>query len=308
MRLILPVLLLPLACSKDDSTTDTGSTPPGTDVFEQIIDVSVDPIGADLECWTIGGDMLSNTPDASCVKDAPVTGKVVDFESDDPVSEATVELFLEDQIKETPDDVTISDGSGNLTFDSAPTCTPISYRVSTDPALEETKVTIEAHEVYAFGDTITAEFNSVSYATFNIIPSLLGVSVEPGKGIVAGGAYDCNGDPIEGVQAIARSIDDPNSYFEDQVVKYFVNDFPNRNQLYTSADGLWVIVNVPPSDAIVELWVSDGAGGHAMIGSTKLLVESDSINISSGYYGYTEQVYPDSCLSSCEEPADTGTE
>ena len=306
MRPLALILLALPACSKDDSG-DTG-TPPETTVFDEIINVDVSPTAEDLSCWTIGADMLSVTPDASCVTDAPVDGEVIDFESDDPVTEATVELFLGDEITPTADKEAISDSSGKLTFDSAPTCTPISYRVSTDPELEETKVTIEADEVYAFGETINAEFNSVSFATFNIIPSLLGVSVEPGKGIVAGGAYDCNGDPIEGVQAIARSIDDPSGYFEDQVVKYFVKNFPNRNQLYTSDDGLWVIVNVPPSDAIVELWVTDGAGGHSLIGSTELLVEADSINISSGYYGYTEQVYPDSCLSPCETGGDTGTE
>ena len=125
--------------------------------------------------------MLSVTPDASCVVNVPVVGEVVDFESDDPVADATVELFLDDVVESPADDEQVSDSSGNVEFASAPTCTPISYRVSTDPDLEETKVTIEAHEVYDFGETISAEFNSVSFATFNIIPSLLGVSVEPGK-------------------------------------------------------------------------------------------------------------------------------
>lgn len=306
MRLLALILLALPACSKDD-TDDTG-TAPEPSLFESIINVDTAPIAADLSCWTPGEAMLSVTPDPSCVASVPVIGQVVDFESDDPVSDATVELFLNDLVEAPADDEQISDSSGNVAFASAPTCTPISYRVSTDPDLEETKVTIEAHEVYDFGASITAEFNSVSFATFNIIPSLLGVSVEPGKGIVAGGAYDCNGDPIEGVQAIARPADDPEGYFEDQVVKYFVKNFPNRNQLYTSDDGLWVIVNIPPSDAIVELWVTDGAGGHDMIGSTKLLVESDSINISSGYYGYTEQLFPTSCLSPCEKLTDTNGE
>lgn len=306
MRPLALILLALPACSKGQSD-DTG-TPPETSLFDSIINVEATPVAADLSCWTLGEDMLSVTPDPSCVTEVPVNGQVIDFESDDPVQDAKVELFLNDLVEGTADEEQISDSSGNLTFSSAPTCTPISYRVSTDPDLEETKITIEAHEVYDFGESITAEFNSVSYATFNIIPSLLGVSVEPGKGIVAGGAYDCNGDPIEGVQAIARSVDDENGYFEDQVVKYFVKNFPNRNQLYTSEDGLWVIVNIPPSDAIVELWVTDGAGGHQMIGSTKLLVEADSINISSGYYGYTEQLYPASCLSLCEEAPEPTTD
>jgi hypothetical protein len=306
MRSLALILFALPACGKKGSG-DTGDIP-DTSVFDNIINVDTAPIAADLKCWTNGQPMISVSPDESCVADVPVDGTVVDFESEDPVTDAKVELFLGDEITPTADKEATSDGSGKVTFDSAPTCTPISYRVSTDPDLEETKVTIQAHEVFSFGEVINAEFDSVSYATFNIIPSLLGVSVEPGKGIVAGGAYDCNGDPIEGVQAIARSIDDPSGYFEDQVVKYFVKSFPNRNQLYTSEDGLWVIVNVPPSDAVVELWVTDGAGGHYMIGTTKLLVEADSINISSGYYGYTEQFYPDGCLSPCESAEDTGTE
>ena len=306
MRPIALLALLLPACSKSDSDEQTDTSNPTASVFDSIIDVASDPIAADLTCWTLGAEFLTTEADPSCVTDAPVDGEVIDFESDDPVLEATVELFFADEIAGTPDDVQVSDTSGKVTFESAPTCTPISYRVSTDPALEETKVTIEAHEIYPYGETINAEFNSVSFATFNIIPSLLGVSVIPGQGIVAGGAYDCNGDPIEGVQAIARSVDDETGYFEDQVVKYFVKSFPNRNQLYTSEDGLWVIVNVPPSDALIELWVSDGAGGHTLIGTTELLVEADSINISSGYYGYTGNLYPDSCLEACDAAQDTG--
>ena len=302
---ILAILALALpACSKSDDSEDTGVVTP--DIFGNIINVEVDMIAADLTCWELGSDFLSNSPDPSCVVNSPVTGKVEDFESEDPVIEAQVELFFGDQIAATADAIEVSDSQGALSFDAAPTCTPITYRVSTDPALEETKVTIEAHEVYPFGESIAAEFNSVSYATFNIIPSLLGVSVVPGQGIVAGGAYDCNGDPIEGVQAIARSVDNPQGYFDDQVVKYFVKSFPNRNQLHTSEDGLWVIVNVPPGDALVELWVADGAGGHTMIGTTELLVEADSINISSGYFGYTGIVYPESCLDVCEADSDSG--
>lgn len=302
---VLLALLIP-ACSKSDSDGPT-DTAVETSVFDSIIDVEVTPVAEDLTCWELGGDFLTTSADPSCVTNVPVNGEVIDFESDDPVYEANVELFFGDEITDSPDDVQVSDSTGKVTFDSAPTCTPISYRVSTDPALEETKVTIEAHEIYGYGETINAEFNSVSYATFNIIPSLLGVSVIPGQGIVAGGAYDCNGDPIEGVQAIARSVDDENGYFEDQVVKYFVKNFPNRNQLHTSDDGLWVIVNVPPSEALIELWVSDGAGGHTMIGTTELLVEADSINISSGYYGYTGNLYPTSCLEACDAGEDSGT-
>ena len=37
----------------------------------------------------------------------------------------------------------------------------------------------------------------------------------------------------------------------------FVDNFPNRQQLWTSDDGLWVAINIPVGDWIIEMWIYD---------------------------------------------------
>ena len=120
--------------------------------------------------------------------------------------------------------------------------------------------------------------------TYQIIPSLLGVSPSPSKGIIAGTAFDVNEDPIEGAQVIVT--DASGAIAGGSVVKYFVDSFPNRSQLYTSADGLWVAINVPPGTWNVSMYVANAEGGHDEMGSTVVEVAADSINVSNIYTGY----------------------
>ena len=80
-------------------------------------------------------------------------------------------------------------------------------------------------------------------------------------------------------------------------VNYFTDAFPDRDQLWTSADGLWVAANVPPGNLRAEMWgLVDGQ--LRLLGATLLFSESDSINISNIFTGYGDGVkFPDSCLS-----------
>ena len=83
-----------------------------------------------------------------------------------------------------------------------------------------------------------------------------------------------------------------------QDVFYFVDDFPQRDQPHTSEDGLWVAMNVPEGSWNVEMYVSDGAGGHIQMSNTRVEVFANSINISNHYTGYGEGIkYPDSCVA-----------
>ena len=194
-----------------------------------------------------------------------------------------------------PDSVATSDAAGAISGLEVPNCTPVTYKVTTDAALGETKPTIEAHAVYQGAGSDTDEFNSVSTTTYQIIPSLLGVSPQPDKGIIAGTAYDSVESKIEGAQVIVT--DGAGNIAAGSVVKYFVEDFPNRGQEYTSPDGLWVAINVPPGTWNVEMYVADGADGHLLMGSTVVEVAADSINISNIYTGYGSGVkLPSGCF------------
>ena len=105
---------------------------------------------------------------------------------------------------------------------------------------------------------------------------------------------------IEGGQVVV--FDAEGNIPDDLVVKYFIDRFPNRNQEWTSADGLWVAINIPPGDWFINAFVADGAGGHKLMGSTSVKVFADSINISSVYLSYGNGIsYPDDCFSALEE-------
>lgn len=308
--LLMSGLLALGACSGGDkSGDDTGGASDGGSgdggdggsgacaELGDFVDVSSAPIG-DLTGFEGGyeaaGAWWTQQVDPALQVSAPMTGGVFDFETGDGVADATLDIWFADSTSGVPDQ-SLTSASGGAVSGEGMTCTAITYRVTTDPDLAETKTTFEAHQVFGAGALDDEDFNSVSTTTYSIIPSLLGVSPDPDKGIVAGTAFDVNEDPIEGAQIVIT--DDAGCIPESLVVKYFVDEFPNRNQPNTSADGLWVAVNIPAGEWNAEMYVSDGAGGHIKLGATRITVEADSINIGNIYTGYGDGVkYPDACL------------
>ena len=300
-----------IACNGDKDTTDTGGDTASSEFFSTLIN-SEKPIvtegeeAEDLACWAPGQDWIAQTPSTECQVDTDVSGIVSDFEAGDPVDEATVEIFLTNTVPENgaADQSATTDVSGNVNLaDPIASCSPFTYRVSTDPARDETIVTLDAHQVIAPGEGQNFDFQSVSTATYAIIPSLLGVTVDDTKGAVAGTAYDCNGDPIQEAQVILRDAD--GNYPDSQVVRYFENEFPVRTRTTTSEDGLWVLLNVPAEPGnIVELYgVTEADGEPVLLATSSVDVFADSLNVSSTTYGFEGGVvYLDSCLDpSCGE-------
>ncbi|MCP4804155.1 MAG: hypothetical protein GY913_20045 [Proteobacteria bacterium] len=301
------ILLALTACGDKDNTGDSG--PAETDVFGEFIYVTTTPTaesGEDLSsCYTPGDDWLAQTPDASCATEHPFKGTIEDFQEGTGVADADLELFFGDRYEEGAADFsTTSDASGDVSG-TLMACTPTTYRVYTDPALDETKITIQSHEVFAntAGAELGVDFNSVSSTTYNIIPGLLGITVQPGQGIVAGTAFGCggDGDPVQFAQIIVR--DEEGNYLEDYSMKYFVEEFPSRDQEWTSEDGLWVAVNIPPGRVTIEMWTYDGTD-HVLQGETSMDIVPDSINIANIFTGSGGEnggvIYPESCLSACE--------
>ena len=297
------LLALLVACGDKDSddTASTGGDTGGgttgpTGNFEDFINVTDEPDG-DLSCFT--GSLGTESAASGCVESKTMSGNVIDFQTDNPVDEAKLELFLADGIFGAPDHTLTSDPNGLVSV-GMNTCEPFTYRVSSDPLLDETKVTIESHDVMPWGPvaTISHEMNSVSSTTYALIPSLLGVAPDVSKGIVAGSLYDCDGDPVEGGQVVIK--DSAGNIPADVLVRYFVDDFPNRNQPHTSEDGLWILMDVPVGQWTVEAYVADGTGGHTNIAQTSLDVYADSINISSVHVGISDGIkMPPSCLEGC---------
>ncbi len=284
MRRLVPFLVLIAACSKDEET-DGGDTNEQEIVWEEAT--------GDLACYTPGAAWLTQTVDDS--KQLVVAGDVfvADFQLDDAVPEAKVDVWFADDVTGTADSTGTTGEDGHVTLD-VKTCTPISYKTAKDPLLDETVDTYEAHQVVLPDEPVTTTFNSVSTTTYSIIPSLLGISPIPGLGIIAGTAFDCAEMPIENARVTV--VDANGAEPPDLIVKYFVDDFPNRDQPDTSPDGLWVAINVPAGEWTVQLQ-TQRAGAVVLSGSTVVQSYPDSINISNIYTGYPDGVkYPATCL------------
>lgn len=297
------LLALTLGCATEKSSSggDTGTDGGGgggggSSDISGFINVTDAPVG-NLSCFT--GELGVETAAAGCVAQRPMSGLVTDFQDGDPVDDATVEIFMNDVIDGPPDNIYESDPNGVFSAE-VNACEPFTYRISTDPLLDQTKVTIESHDVMPNMGPITPthEVNSVSSVTYALIPGLLGLNPDPDKGIVAGRAYDCDGENLQGLQVVVR---DSSGNVPDGVVgKYFVDDFPKREQMHTSEDGLWILMDVPPGQWTVDGYVADGAGGHSLVASTQLKVLENSINISSIYTGISDGVkMPSECLTAC---------
>ncbi len=300
---VLATLLI--ACTGDD-TTGTATDSGAVDIFSEIINITEAATG-DNACFAAGDEWIDNTADPACIQDLPFTGEVIDFESSNEVPEATVEIFNSDKVEGDADTSFISDDNGQVSG-TLRTCAPYSYKVTTDneTADDPTKITIQAHLTENPTALEGVEFNSVSDATYTVIQALLGISPDPANGVVAGALYDCNEDPIEGAQVIVK-ID--GEYVSGQEVRYFVEEFPHREQPYTSEDGLWLAMQVPTGRATVEAWmVMEPGQGPVMMGSTSLDIFPDSINISSIYVGHDDGVLLDAeCLEpTCGTDTDTG--
>lgn len=305
MRFLLPLCALLAACPGPTEDTEPDEETPEEITarkFAELINVSTAPIAADASCWTGGDAWLVQDVDEAKQVDEARTVEVADFETGDPVEAATLNVYLSDDPGTTPDLTGTSDVNGEMPM-TLPACTPFAYKVTTPPELDATKDTFESHQVFApVALNDDSEVNSVSMTTFALIPSLLGVSIDEDKSIIAGGLQDCNNDPIEGGQVVVRGPD--GNIPDSLIVKYFVEDFPSRVQPTTSADGLWVAMNVPAGTWTVEAYVSDGAGGHTLAGTTELTAFEGSINISNIYWGREGGIYyPSDCLAAAEPPA-----
>ena len=282
----------------DSDTTAINETPQETTdrQFSEMITLDTSAIVGDGQCWATGDAWLTQTVDIALQVDEDRVALVADFQSDDAVPGATLSIYDNDDLSGVADTIIVTDTGGEAEI-TAPSCSPIGVKV----IKEGTKDTYESHQIFepiAVNDDGTV--NSVSVATFTLIPALLGVSVDSDKSVVAGTVYDCNGDPIEGAQVVLRDADGNIPF--SLVMNYFVEDFPDRDQIGTSPDGLWIAINVPDGVWTAEAYISDGAGGHEMVGTTELTAFPNTIGISNIYWGYDGGIrYPDSCLVVAQE-------
>jgi hypothetical protein len=295
------MVLFGMGCGSSAKTSDDtggsagaggGETAPISDFINTIVDHS-----ADLSCGV--DPLITEIAIPGCAgRTVTMSGLVSDFETNNPVDEARVEIFQNDAIVSAPDHDTETDFNGMISAEME-TCTPFTYRASTDPAAGLTKTTIQAHNVlpYVTTSTVNYDMNSVGSVTYGLISTLFGINPSPSNGVVAGRTYDCDEDNVEGMQVVVKNAS--GEIPGGMLSGYFIDDFPSKDQPHTSADGLWMIIDVPPGQITVEGYVFNGVD-YTLIGSTTMEVLADSVNVASIYTGLSDgQKMPDSCLEAC---------
>lgn len=287
-----------------DSATDSGGGG-GTDrTFEDFVNTTEVWTG-DTTCYTPGAAWNVLTPDPTCQVDVTLSSQVLDFQEDEPVADATVQLWANDDVTSSDFVATTADGDGSFSIDGAQTCSPFAYGTSTPPEWEATVNTLQVHQVYGYTSegSVDVEFFSVSETTARIIPGLIGVEWDRTTGIIAGTAYDCNEDPIENAEIFIHDGNNVPPATGD--VFYFstgsAGDLPTdlENQPDSNTNGLWVAINVPEGTWTVEMWGWDG-GAYQKLGAVELTMIPGSVNIANIYTGLGDGIYyPASCTSAC---------
>lgn len=106
----------------------------------------------------------------------------------------------------------------------------------------------------------TLRARSISAATLDLIPTVLGISRVPGSAIVAGTVYDCDDEPAYG--AITRVYRDDGTFVaegrrnDDPHYRFFDgNSSPSADQEYTNVDGLFGLINLQVAAGGEFVWV-----------------------------------------------------
>jgi hypothetical protein len=202
---------------------------------------------------------------------------VNDFEKAVPVMGATVEVYLSlAHVNAMMPDATSmpTDADGKTTLMVPPGSYRVIFRTFGAPNTIET---LEFNRAYNDGARV-----SVSQATKSEIPALLNLAPDDTKGVVAGSQRDCNEHELGGITVGITS--DAGAYDDTMNVFYFQDYGPTRvpalAQKWTSGDGAFAGLNVPPGNATVTAAGRfDAAGPLLKLGTGIVPVRANSITI-----------------------------
>jgi len=291
----------------DDDTgdDDTGDDDTGDDDDDYRHELTVtDPLIGDFSCLgeNLGAPVVGES--------AQMTGVVLDFSDDIEITGAKMLLWASNDPSDAGaadfeyDDGTDQTGVIEVPEGTVNACEQFAYKVWTEWQPPETMPTYEMGNVLPpVGDSEWNDFEliSVSYATYQIIPLSLAIQPDPAKGLAAGTLRDCSDDPVENGQVL---IKDENGDKADNVyIRYFKDELPDRDQPWTSDDGIFGAIDVPPGSWTMELWgvldddmpecPTEEVDGRCLVASSNVFVIPDSINIANAML----KPYPDACYA-----------
>ena len=286
----------------DDDTGDDDTGDDDDDDYRHELTVT-DPLVGDFSCL---GDNQAE-PDAG--GSAALTGVVLDFSDDIEITGAKMLLWTSNDPSDLGDaDFEFDDGTDQTGVIGIPdgtlnACEQFAYKVWTEWQPPETMPTYEMGNVLPpVGDAEWNNFEliSVSYATYQIIPLSLAIQPDPEKGLAAGTLRDCSDETVENGQVLV--VDSNGDKAEDVFIRYFKDELPDRDQPWTSDDGIFGAIDVPQGAWTLQLWgvldddmpecPTEEVDGRCMVASSEVFVIPDSINIANAQM----KPYPDACF------------
>ncbi|MEK6607121.1 MAG: hypothetical protein AABZ30_05605 [Myxococcota bacterium] len=225
---------------------------------------------ADYAC--LGADLVDAVPAGAVT----VTGAVVDFQSDNPIEGALVEVFDNSAALAagTPLASVESDGDGNYAV-TIPKGTLGDSLVWWRTSADAQTTTIQSRRIAAA--TYAEDRVSVSEVTMATLAAILGTSFPSDTAAVIGHIVDCGGRLV--ANAGARAFDDAGDELPVEIY-YFEQAFPERRSLQTatSPDGLFMVVNIPLG--VVDLRTYGRLGGVlTTLGRIRVTADSDAVFI-----------------------------
>jgi hypothetical protein len=296
MRLAIIFTLTSLslvACGDDGGGTtpdasdevDIGFNPPTVTLKanEEVADDQWMEVGdADLSCLNTASDDVASTVAVT------LTTKVTDFQSGNAVPGAMVEVF-KDQDYMNVEATATSDQNAMVSIDLPIGVKRFGYRMTSSSSLP----TFLLNQTLPAPDQAmqtVGNIQSVSNATAQTLPALIGQTRTVGTGVVAGALRDCQGREISGFIATisstkgeASTVMGADTYYFDSSVGLPVH---HNRQAYASGDGLFMIIEIPSSapTGYVQMWgfptaadMQMGAAGLKLIAELQVPVLPDTV-------------------------------
>ncbi|MBI5487434.1 MAG: hypothetical protein HY905_08890 [Deltaproteobacteria bacterium] len=271
----------PLPCGRTDECLPGSRCNDG--LCESVLP-TLDSTGADLTC------LRDHPPPIPGVGTVALTVSVMDFTDEVGVEGATVDLFFDGIVDGSPDaTVGPTDGGGRASAGGVPRDNRIASRVRRgDLPGGLVRETVQYDVRTPDADGALLRVWSVDDRTYRLIPTILGISPDAEHGVVFGKFDDCAGVPVEGfvVQLVLETGEDCRALDERECrARYFQDRFFSRidNQPYSSADGLFALLQVPPGSWTARVMgrLADDAPvfPYELLGEKRIVVIADAVAI-----------------------------
>ena len=188
-----------------------------------------------------------------------ISGVVRDFQNDDDViAEATVSVYDGNDITGTAIVETVSEADGTYALTLPAGVERVAYKTTAEDYLP----TYLLNQYYqpAVEDQ-TEELEPISVSLANTLTAFINKERTLGLGVLAGAIRDCDGNEVKGAittvsngRATADHVDGAETYYFSGGSR----SLPIRlsQQAYTNEDGLFMVIELPPSssDVYLQVW------------------------------------------------------